>query len=230
MKKKRLLTPANKKYIAQLQGWKCVDCKNNLPSRYNIILFFPNSNKNRFEVDHIIPVSESGLDTFDNLQALCPNCHSKKTERDRIMSNHSFENQNYDDDDVDDDLFEINHSNYFKKSKNRLDHLNSINYNEVETSNQFFEDENLLKDFQNNLDSNQEIIQFQVTSKNTSFENNKENFLNKIPTSKSSRLLETSPYFLASREPFKLSETQRDYVKTQKNRLSLSRKRNKIIC
>ena len=33
------------------------------------------------EVDHVIPRSEGGQDTFENLQGLCKSCHSKKTAR-----------------------------------------------------------------------------------------------------------------------------------------------------
>ena len=31
------------------------------------------------EVDHILPKSEGGGETIDNLLVLCPNCHAKKT-------------------------------------------------------------------------------------------------------------------------------------------------------
>lgn len=37
-------------------------------------------------MDHIIPVAEGGTDSLDNLQALCPNCHSDKTEMDRQVN------------------------------------------------------------------------------------------------------------------------------------------------
>jgi hypothetical protein len=32
-----------------------------------------------FDLDHIIPLHRNGEDTFDNIQALCPNCHRLKT-------------------------------------------------------------------------------------------------------------------------------------------------------
>lgn len=33
------------------------------------------------EVDHIIPLRDGGSNRFDNLQALCKSCHSRKTVR-----------------------------------------------------------------------------------------------------------------------------------------------------
>ena len=35
------------------------------------------------DVDHIIPLAEGGDDDFDNLQALCKSCHSRKTAREQ---------------------------------------------------------------------------------------------------------------------------------------------------
>lgn len=34
------------------------------------------------DVDHIIPISRGGTDSYSNLQYLCPNCHRQKTELD----------------------------------------------------------------------------------------------------------------------------------------------------
>ena len=31
------------------------------------------------EIDHIVPVARNGPDDIDNLHALCPNCHARKT-------------------------------------------------------------------------------------------------------------------------------------------------------
>ena len=34
-----------------------------------------------YEVDHIVPLSRGGGNDWDNLQALCKSCHSRKTAR-----------------------------------------------------------------------------------------------------------------------------------------------------
>lgn len=72
--KKRKLTESVKKIVASKQSWKCKECDELLPSSY--------------QVDHIIPFSISQNDEKDNLVALCPNCHSIKTQREtkRIIS------------------------------------------------------------------------------------------------------------------------------------------------
>eukprot|EP01124_Arcella_intermedia_P013318 TRINITY_DN19734_c0_g1_i1.p1 TRINITY_DN19734_c0_g1~~TRINITY_DN19734_c0_g1_i1.p1 ORF type:complete len:717 (+),score=218.47 TRINITY_DN19734_c0_g1_i1:61-2211(+) len=70
--RKRTLTAADKKYVAALQKWLCAWCGQILPSR--------------FEVDHIIQHATGGTDCAENLQALCPNCHADKTEKDRQIS------------------------------------------------------------------------------------------------------------------------------------------------
>lgn len=68
-KRKRKLTPADKKRIASKQNWKCKKCRKTLPARYHI--------------DHIREFAKGGSDLDENLQALCPNCHADKTENDR---------------------------------------------------------------------------------------------------------------------------------------------------
>lgn len=37
----------------------------------------------RPQLDHIVPISKGGLSTMENLQFLCPDCHSEKTTKDR---------------------------------------------------------------------------------------------------------------------------------------------------
>ena len=62
---KRNLSQSTKKFIASNQKWVCNICKNTLDHTY--------------EVDHIIPLFKGGGDNNNNLQALCRNCHGKKT-------------------------------------------------------------------------------------------------------------------------------------------------------
>ena len=37
-----------------------------------------------YQVDHIVPLAMGGPDSFENLQALCPNCHADKTQQEAI--------------------------------------------------------------------------------------------------------------------------------------------------
>ena len=60
----RKLTESFKKIIAHKQQYKCLKCDKLLPPS--------------FQIDHIIPFSISKDDSEQNLQALCPNCHSLK--------------------------------------------------------------------------------------------------------------------------------------------------------
>jgi len=66
----RKLQDSVKKIIAHKQKYHCSMCNELLPPSY--------------QVDHIIPHSISNDDTEDNLQALCPNCHSLKTQRENL--------------------------------------------------------------------------------------------------------------------------------------------------
>ena len=69
----RKLKESDKKIIAHSQDWKCSICSSKLPPSY--------------QVDHIIPHCISKDDSHNNLQALCPTCHSKKSqiENNRII-------------------------------------------------------------------------------------------------------------------------------------------------
>jgi len=71
-KKKRYVSNTQKKYIAAAQVWRCNYCKNMLDASY--------------EIDHIVPLYKNGTNDVNNLQALCRNCHGKKTVMDRIKS------------------------------------------------------------------------------------------------------------------------------------------------
>lgn len=59
-----------KKLVASQQRWNCKKCKNILDATY--------------EVDHILALEDGGNNDIHNLQALCRNCHGKKTMEDNI--------------------------------------------------------------------------------------------------------------------------------------------------
>ena len=62
---KRSVSETKKKYVAAQQNWKCKHCKCQLPAW--------------FEVDHVKKLEYGGSNSIDNLEALCRNCHGKKT-------------------------------------------------------------------------------------------------------------------------------------------------------
>ena len=62
---KRYVSVKNKKTVASNQKWNCNICKNMLDETY--------------EIDHITPLYKGGTNDIINLQALCPNCHRRKT-------------------------------------------------------------------------------------------------------------------------------------------------------
>lgn len=51
--------------VAAAQEWRCSMCHKMLSAT--------------FEVDHITPLHDGGEDVRTNLQALCPDCHRRKT-------------------------------------------------------------------------------------------------------------------------------------------------------
>jgi predicted restriction endonuclease len=65
---KRKVTEKTKKIIASTQKWKCLHCNSTLDYTY--------------EIDHIIPLYKGGTNDINNLQALCRNCHGRKTYND----------------------------------------------------------------------------------------------------------------------------------------------------
>ena len=64
-KNRRNVSNSMKKIVASLQKWKCGDCANLLDFTY--------------EIDHKIPLFKGGLNSRDNLIALCRLCHGRKT-------------------------------------------------------------------------------------------------------------------------------------------------------
>lgn len=69
-KDNRNVSQTLKKYVAANQQWKCNYCNNLLDASY--------------EVDHKIPLYKNGSNDISNLQALCRNCHGKKTIYDKL--------------------------------------------------------------------------------------------------------------------------------------------------
>jgi hypothetical protein len=62
---KRSVSETKKKYVASLQNWKCAKCLKQLNAW--------------FEVDHKIRLEYGGGNNVENLEALCRECHGKKT-------------------------------------------------------------------------------------------------------------------------------------------------------
>lgn len=61
----RSVSSTKKKYVAAAQSWKCKHCNNQLDAW--------------FEVDHSVRLADGGSNHISNLEALCRNCHGKKT-------------------------------------------------------------------------------------------------------------------------------------------------------
>ena len=61
----RRVSALQKKMVASQQEWKCNHCR--------VLLDYT------YEIDHIVPLYKGGSNTTSNLQALCRNCHGKKT-------------------------------------------------------------------------------------------------------------------------------------------------------
>ena len=62
---KRSVSETRKKYVASSQGWTCKHCNQMLDAT--------------FEIDHKIELQHGGTNDVSNLEALCRNCHGKKT-------------------------------------------------------------------------------------------------------------------------------------------------------
>lgn len=67
----RGITDSVKRHILFHQDYKCAHCKTTLPPTH--------------QFDHIIPYSISKNNSIINIQALCPNCHAVKTQRERML-------------------------------------------------------------------------------------------------------------------------------------------------
>ena len=71
---RRSLTEPERRKIAQGQGWRCVNPDGGclLPGELQ-----------EYDIDHVVPVWMGGKDATENMQALCPACHRRKTSRER---------------------------------------------------------------------------------------------------------------------------------------------------
>lgn len=76
---KRHYSTTHRIEIAYKTEYKCNACKLLLPPT--------------FEIDHIVELRDGGKDEYDNLQALCPNCHSLKTRANTLKRSKVFEKE-----------------------------------------------------------------------------------------------------------------------------------------
>lgn len=67
---KRSVGETKKKYVAANQNWTCAHCKCKLPAW--------------FEVDHVKRLQYGGSNDISNLEALCRECHGKKTAEEHL--------------------------------------------------------------------------------------------------------------------------------------------------
>jgi 5-methylcytosine-specific restriction endonuclease McrA len=74
--KKREYSTTHRIEVAYRTKYQCNGCNTLLPPT--------------FEVDHIIELRNGGEDVYENLQALCPNCHAVKTRANTLRRNKIF--------------------------------------------------------------------------------------------------------------------------------------------
>lgn len=67
---KRSVSETKKKYVASQQNWKCAHCQTQLSAW--------------FEVDHVVRLDQGGNNEVSNLEALCRECHGKKTSMENL--------------------------------------------------------------------------------------------------------------------------------------------------
>ncbi len=77
-------TEPERRRIAMRQNWMCAGKECSLPAGNEL---------EEFDIDHVIPIWLGGSEDAINLQALCPGCHRKKSNLERIQrSNVEIEN------------------------------------------------------------------------------------------------------------------------------------------
>lgn len=69
--KRKKLTQDERRQVLERQKEKCAICK----TKFSVTSVI--------HLDHKKPLGLGGSDTLRNIQALCPNCHAKKTQTDR---------------------------------------------------------------------------------------------------------------------------------------------------
>lgn len=75
MIKRKKLTELMRRMIARQQDWRCAMCLELLDAS--------------FDIDHIIALCNNGEDKVGNMQALCANCHRKKTNFNDLAKRHN---------------------------------------------------------------------------------------------------------------------------------------------
>ena len=93
--KRKIIPKSIKDEVLVKQNYKCAKCKKTLPARKHF--------------HHKKPVSKGGKNTISNIEALCPNCHSKHHHKESVKKANAKERKR----------------NTNKKSNNPLD----INWN-----------------------------------------------------------------------------------------------------
>ena len=68
---KRSVSETKKKFVASNQNWQCAHCQIKLPAW--------------FEVDHKVRLEHGGDNHISNLEALCRDCHGKKTSLESML-------------------------------------------------------------------------------------------------------------------------------------------------
>ena len=75
--KRKYRTEPERRRIAKRQNWLCAGkgCEHAVKGE----------ELEEYDIDHIIPLTRGGTEDDDNLQALCPGCHRRKTDQERLL-------------------------------------------------------------------------------------------------------------------------------------------------